>query len=139
MFFNDSKGAVKLDKDDVNVTARANDDKDIRISLCFDELPDQIVIDATNETTLQGEYLLNEEGLLEVVKIYPNAGAAKVFIKALHPTNPECCDLLQKRDRDLRNQIDANHIACHDRTRNAVMRSSIWNLQKSKSVKMHKS
>ena len=127
VFFNDSKGAVKLDKDDVNVTARANDDKDIRISLCFDELPDQIVIDATNETTLQGEYLLNEEGLLEVVKIYPNAGAAKVFIKALHPTNPECCDLLQKRDRDLRNQIDANHIACHDRTRNAVMRSSIWN------------
>ena len=127
VFFNDGKGAVKLEKDDVNVTARENEDKDIYISLCFDELPDRIVIDATNETTLQGEYLLNEDGRLEIVKIYPNAGAAKVFINALHPTNPECCDLLQKKDRDLRNQIDTNHISCDDRTRNAVMRSSIWN------------
>lgn len=127
VFFNDGKGAVKLEKDDVNVTARANEDNEIHISLCFEELPDRIVIDATNETTLQGEYLLNEDGRLEVVKVYPNAGTAKVFIRALHPTNPECCDLLQKRNSDLRNQIEANHISCNDRTRNAVMRSSIWN------------
>lgn len=127
VFFNDGKGAIKLEKDDVNITAKANDDKDIYISLCFDELPDRIVIDATNETTLQSEYLLNEDGLLEVIKVYPNGGAAKIFIKAMHPTNPECSDLLQKRDRDLRNLIEANHIVCDDRTRNAVMRSSIWN------------
>lgn len=126
VFFNDGKGAIKLEKDDLNVAARANEDKDICISLCFDELPDRIIIDATNETTLQSEYLLNEDGRLEVVKVYPNAGNAKVFIKALHPTNPECSDLLQKRDRDLRNLIEEKSIACADRTRNAVMRSSIW-------------
>lgn len=81
IFFNDGKGAVKIEKDDVNVTARANEDKEIRISLCFVELPERIVIDATNETTLQSEYLLNEDGRLEVVKVYSNAGAAKVFIR----------------------------------------------------------
>ena len=128
VFFNDGKGVVKkIEKDDLNVMARENEDNEICISVCFEELPESIVIDATNETTLQDEYLLNEDGQLEVVKVYVNSGTTKVFIRAFHPTNPECCDLLQKRDRELRDQIDANHIICNDRTRNAIMRSSIWN------------
>mgnify|MGYP003311899031 FL=1 len=57
IFFNDNKGVVKLDKDDVNVSARANEDNDISISICFSDLPDRVVIDATNETSLANEYL----------------------------------------------------------------------------------
>lgn len=126
IFFNDSKGVVKLDKDDVNVGARANQDNEISIAICFAETPDRIVIDATNETTLENEYLLNSDGLLEVIKKYPNGGNAKVFIRAYHPTNPCCADLLLKKDSELRRIIETNQIPCTDRSRNAIMRTAIW-------------
>lgn len=126
IFFNDNKGVIKLDKDDVNVSARADEDNDIYISICFSDIPDRVIIDATNETSLANEYLLNPDGLLEIIKKYPNGGNAKVFIRACHPTNPECSDLLLKKDSELRRIIDSKQIACDDRTRNAIMRASIW-------------
>ncbi|WP_293718345.1 ATP-binding protein [uncultured Phascolarctobacterium sp.] len=125
LFFNDGKGVIKLDKDDVNIDARGVEDLEICISICFCDLPERIIIDATNETSLAAEYLLNPNNQLEVIKKYPNAGSAKVFIRALHPTNPFCADLLQKRDSELRQIIESNQIICDDRTRNAVMRNSI--------------
>lgn len=126
VFFNDNKGVAKLDKDDINVRAKTEQQNEISIGICFSDLPNRIVIDATNETTLLNEYLLNSEGYLEIVKKYLNGGSAKVFIRALHPTNPECADLLLKKDSDLRRIIEAKQIICEDRTRNAVMRTSIW-------------
>ena len=126
VFFNDGKGVIKLDKDDVNVGARINQENEISISICFSELPNRIIIDATNQTSLSDEYLLNSDGNLEIIKKYPNGGNAKVFIRAIHPTNPECADLLLKKDSDLRRILQVNNIACEDRTRNAVMRTAIW-------------
>lgn len=126
VFFNDGKGVIKLDKNDVNVGAKANLDNEINIAICFAELPDRIIIDATNETVLSDEYLLNSDGNLEIIKKYPNGGNAKVFIRAMHPTNPECSDLLLKKDSELRRIIEAKNIPCEDRTRNAVMRAAIW-------------
>lgn len=64
--------------------------------------------------------------MFEVTKRYPNGGSAKIFVRALHPSNPNCCDLLMKKDSELRRIIDANQIACQDRTKNAVMRTAIW-------------
>lgn len=126
IFFNEGRGVVKLDKEDVNVGARANQENEISISVCFSELPDRIIIDATNETTLLDEHLLNANNLLEIIKKYPNGGNAKVFIRAFHPTNPDCADLLLKKDNELRRIIDTKHIPCDDKTRNAVMRAAIW-------------
>lgn len=126
IFFNDGKGVIKIDKDDVNVGARENQEHEICIAICFSELPERIVIDATNETTLSSEFLLNSDGHLEIIKKYPNGGSAKVFIRANHPTNPECADLLLKKDTELRRIIDSKQIVCEDRTRNAVMRTAIW-------------
>lgn len=68
IFFNDGKGATKLDKADLNVESKARQETDISIRVCFTDLPEKIVIDATNETSLSAEYLLNSDGLLEVVK-----------------------------------------------------------------------
>jgi predicted ATP-dependent endonuclease of OLD family len=126
VFFNEGKGIIKLDKDDVNVFARANEDNDISISVSFSDLPDRVIIDATNETTLANEYLLNSDGLLEVVKKYHNGGNAKVFIRAYHPTNPDCSDLLLKKDSELRRIIESKQIICDNRSLNARMRASIW-------------
>ncbi|MBN2503278.1 MAG: AAA family ATPase [Anaerolineales bacterium] len=57
----------KLDSDD----ASQNGDKtDVRIICEFDDLPETLVIDANYPTRLQDEFLLNENGLLEIHKIY---------------------------------------------------------------------
>lgn len=125
IFFNENNGPIKLDKDDIN--KEALDDNEIVISICFEELPTSIVIDSTNETTLESEYLLNTNRQLEIIKKYLNAGKEKIFVKAYHPTNKDCADLLQKKNNELQTIIKNNKIECSDKTRNAVMRTAIWN------------
>jgi predicted ATP-dependent endonuclease of OLD family len=126
IFFNEGKGNIKLDKDDINKSLGLEGNREICISVCFNNLPENIIIDDTNETTLQSEYLLNINSQLEVIKKYPNAGAAKVFIKANHPNNPNCKDLLLKKDTELRDILDQQVIVCPDRVKKAIMRTAIW-------------
>lgn len=126
IFFNDGKGAIKLDKEDINKSSLAEGNNDIYISAIFSDLPPNIVIDATNETTFSDEFLLNTEGNLEIIKKYPNAGAAKTFVNANHPTNENCADLLLKKITDYRKIITQNNIACENQTVNAIMRAAIW-------------
>ncbi|EKB07815.1 hypothetical protein HMPREF9711_00105 [Myroides odoratimimus CCUG 3837] len=129
IFFNDGKGnyVVKLDKDDINKSALFEGDNTIYISAVFTNLPSSITIDATNPTSFQNEYLLNTEGNLEIIKKYQNAGVAKVSIKANHPTNSRCSDLLIKKNTEYRRIITQNEIQCDNQTINANMRTAIWN------------
>ena len=128
IFFNDGKGVVNLDVNDINKVALQEGDSEITISVEFENLPSEIVIDATNKTSLSDEYLLNSDGNLTIIKKYPNASAskAKVYIKAMHPNNKKCNDLLSKRNNDLRKIIEQENIECSDRTVNATMRAAIW-------------
>jgi predicted ATP-dependent endonuclease of OLD family len=126
IFFNDSKGVIKLDKDDVNKQALADGETETIISVCFEELPTSIVIDSTNQTTLQDEYLLNSKNQLEIIKKYSNGGKEKVFVRANHPTSDNCKDLLQKKNTELQKIIKENTITCSNQTINAVMRTAIW-------------
>ena len=127
IFFNESKGVIKLDKDDINKQALIEGENEIVISVCFEDLPEKIIIDSTNETSLKDEYLLNLRGQLEIIKKYPNAGKEKIFIKAYHPTNEACNDLLLKKNTELQRFIKDKSITCDDNTKNAVMRAAIWN------------
>lgn len=126
IFFNENKGAVKIDKNDVNRQCKNDGNNEIKISIVFEELPSTLTIDTTNPTTLADEYLLQIDGSLEIVKKYPNAGKEKVFIKAYHPTNPSCKDLLLKKNTDLKKLV-TDEIDCEDKTKNAVIRKAIWN------------
>ena len=126
IFFNDGKGTIKIDKDDVNKSALLEGDNDIFISVIFDDLPARIIIDSTNETTFQDEYLLNSDGFLEIIKKYPNGGSSKVFINAYHPLNSNCADLLIKKNTDYRKIIQQHNIECENQNLNATMRKSIW-------------
>lgn len=98
IFFHDGKGVVKLDKDDINRSKKEAGDNDIIISICFTDLPQSIIIDDSNCTTLQNEYLLNKDDDLEIIKVFKNGSNTssnlKVYIKAYHPTNPLCSKLL---------------------------------------------
>lgn len=126
IFFNENKGVVKLDKEDINKHAKEQGNTDIEFSITFDDLPASITIDATNPTILADEYLLQEDGKLEIIKKYPNAGKEKVFIKAHHPTNSNCSDLLLKKNADLKKML-TDEIDCTDKTKNAEIRKAIWN------------
>lgn len=125
IFFNENKGVVKIDKEDVNKQCKNNGNTEIIISVVFDELPASLTIDSTNPTTLAEEYLLQTDGTLEIVKRYPNGGKEKVFIKANHPINPACSELLLKKNADLKKLLTGD-IECADKTKNAVIRRSIW-------------
>lgn len=126
IFFNEGKGVIKLDKDDVNKQALAENDLETIISVSFEELPSSIVIDSTNQTTLQSEYLLNSSNQLEITKKYSNGGKEKVFVRANHPTGNNCKELLLKKNTELQKIIKDNTIACSNQTINAVMRTAIW-------------
>lgn len=122
IFFNDGNGVVKIDKADLNIEAAKNDENEIIISVCFSELPDTIIIDSSVETTLKSEYMLNSDGFLEVVKKYKNGGKASVFIRAIHPTNIKCPELLLKKNADLKRIIADQDIKCENQSINAIMR-----------------
>lgn len=126
IFFNENKGTIKIDKDDVNKKCKAEGNTEIKISVVFEELPETLTIDATNPTTLKSEYLLKSDNTLEIVKIYPNAGKEKVFIKANHPTNESCSELLLKKNADLKKLL-TDEIECEDKTKNATIRKALWN------------
>jgi predicted ATP-dependent endonuclease of OLD family len=127
IFLNEGKGVVKVDKDDLNKQAEAEGNTDILIGVVFSELPATLTIDATNPTSLKDEYLLNQDVVskLEIIKKYPNGGKEKVFVKAHHPTNPDCADLLLKKQADLK-KILTDEMTCADKTKNSEIRKAIW-------------
>lgn len=126
IFFNDGKGVVKMDKDDINKQSKEEDNTEIKITVVFENLPNSLTIDSTNPTKLEDEYLLNSANQLEIIKKYPSPGKEKVFIKANHPTNPKCQDLLLKKIKDLQNILDKEDIICENKTKSAILRKSIW-------------
>lgn len=126
IFFND-KPISPMDKSDLNKDALAVGDTDIVIAVEFKDLPASVVVDTSNNTTLQDEYLLNQGGNLEIVKHYANgSSSAKVFVNAYHPTNPDCSDLLNKKITDLKKIVETNSFPCADKTRKSELRKSIW-------------
>lgn len=127
IFFHDGKGTVKIEKTDVNNQEQRYDNLETIISITFDDLPDQIVIDATARTTLHSEFLLNSERRLEVIKVFRGAtGTPRVFIKAVHPTNPVCAGLLLKKNNELRRIVNGQNIPCENQANNVCLREAIW-------------
>lgn len=129
IFFNEGRETIKLDKDDINKENCENGNNNIVITVSFTDFPEKIIIDDTNETTLQNEYLLDSEGCLQIRKTF-NAGNPKdikISVTTVHPNNPECNDLLQKKQDELRQKISDLNIDCPCTYKNAEMRSAIWN------------
>lgn len=125
IFFNDGTGPIKIEAQDINVDAKAaanGASVDIIIGVTFKNVPEEVVLDENNRTTLAAEYLLDDNQKLTVLKRYTNAGKAKVSIFANHPQQIDCKDLLLKKQADLRNLTEG--LDC-DRNKNASMREAI--------------
>ena len=124
IFFESGK-SVSIDKNDVNKKNAAHNQKDIIIGVEFDSFNDEIIIDDTNKTSLSSEYLLTSKGTLFVVKHYPDGGKPKVYVRANHPSCSFCSDLLSKKQKELKTQVEKLNLTC-DKTKNAEMRKAIW-------------
>lgn len=125
IFFNEGKGIVKMDKDDINKKEKNDENTEINIGVVFGDLPAQLTIDATNPTRLEDEYLLDRDDKLTIIKKYPNAGREKVYVKAFHPTNIACSGLLLKKQADLKKLL-THEMVCEDQTKNSEIRKAIW-------------
>jgi predicted ATP-dependent endonuclease of OLD family len=99
IFLNDKDARVKIDKDDLSKGANSSD---ILIGVVFEDLPKELIIDATVQTDLKEEYLLNKDGNLEIHKIYSNGKLKSTFILANHQNSPRLKDLLSLKISELK-------------------------------------
>lgn len=124
LFFNEGKGVIKFDDGDINIFS---DERDYSIGVSFSELPELIRVDASFQTNLTDEYLLNVDGELEVVKVFNGKKCTSIFIRANHPTNEQCANLQTLKRNDLKKIVQDNHIQCDNLSINSIMRRAIWN------------
>jgi putative ATP-dependent endonuclease of OLD family len=137
IFFNDAK----IEKADCCVRTRSTD---VRIACVFDQLPASLVIDDQHETSLDKEYLLRADGMLEIIKMYDCSLATPklkdVFVHAAHPSAASYSDLLTLKLAELKAraqqlQIDLSNV---NQTAKSPIRKAIWaaspNLQITDSV-----
>lgn len=125
IFFNEGAGIVKIDSEDINMNSKKSaggNNVDIVIGVSFKNVPESVMLDDNNETSLADEFLLDDNQTLTILKRYPNGGKQKVFIYANHPSHPDCKDLLLKKQADLRKLTQG--LSC-DRNKNAEMRAAI--------------
>ena len=123
------EGKAAPDREDVCVHS---DDSQVHITCVFSEVPPEIVIDAQHTTDLASEHLLNNEGLLEITKVYDCGLArpklAKVFTRAAHPTAYHFNDLLSLTNTNLKQRANSLGIDLNDinQTVNTELRRAIW-------------
>lgn len=130
IFFNDGKGTIKLDKNDINKDALAEGDESISIGVEFTDLPATIILDESADTSFAQEYMLNAQGNLEVIKTYPKAGKAVLAIRANHPKTIKKYDtLLTVKNADLKKLLKDFELTCENEASNPCLRRAIWDAQ----------
>lgn len=120
VFFNKNK----MEAADRNVHCG---EADVIIGCVFSDFPAEVLLDETVTTSLEREYLLNEEGFLEIRKHYSPSGKESVYILANHPSNEPYDCLLQKKNTDLKALIKSAGIQEEvNLSINAEMRAALW-------------
>lgn len=127
IFFKNS--LVKIDESDVCV--QAGDACEVRLGCVFTDYPNSITIDTASSTNLVDEYLLNNDGDLEIHKIfnYSESKLKKERIVAItrHPSADKFCDLLYLKNAELKelgNQLKIDPST--DKRSNVALRKAIW-------------
>src|SRR5665213_369485 len=125
IFFNDAE----IEKEDACVHGNA---ADVRISCMFSELPGQIILDDQHPTTLQKEYLVRQDGQLEVCRVFTCNAAkgkqARIFARAYHPSTEGCADLMGLKIKDLKSRATARGVNFDgvNQTIKTDLRQAIW-------------
>ena len=120
---------AKIDSDDVHVALV--DAPEVVLS-CEFEPPETMIIDAENPVDPKQEYLLNEDGLLHIKKIYEGKRSLpKVFLVADHPYGDSVGDLLELKISDLKKRAKEMGVdlAGVNTTKKSDIRHAIWKSQ----------
>ncbi len=121
VFFNNS--LVICEKNDLNISAENNL---MEICCVFTEVPDELILDAANPTTLEAEHLLNVDGELEIRKIFSATAAKpkpKIYLVCNHPGVASGNDLLNLKRAELKTR--ANTLGIPSENYNGNVNSSI--------------
>lgn len=127
IFFNNSK--VKIEQKDACVHSTEDN---VMIGCIFEVAEDfEIIIDSSSPTTLKQEYLLNEDGDLEIHKIFDcsrKSPTVEIFINAFYPTVEHATDLHELKITALRNRMSDLQINTHeiDMRSNVTLRKAIF-------------
>lgn len=103
IFFNNT--VVKIEQEDLCVHSNNNF---VRIGCVFSDLPKDIIIDSSAITTLEQEYLLNDDNQLEIHKLYDCSKKTinpEVFIIANYPSTELSTDLIQLNNTQLKKLV----------------------------------
>jgi putative ATP-dependent endonuclease of OLD family len=125
IFFNNAE----IEKDDACVQGASND---VRITCVFSELPAQLILDDQHPTSLQSEYLVRQDGQLEICRVFNCSVASckqtRIFAKAMHPTTAGCADLLSLKLPKLKARAleRAVNLAEVNQTIKTELRRAIW-------------
>ncbi len=117
------------DIDDLNIDCGEN--REISITCVFDQLPESITVDTTADTTLQDEYMTNQDGQLEITKIYRCTAKsvekdAQIFIRCNHPSDTGFDDLLTLKIENLKARATELGVRSHDDRISNEIRKAIW-------------
>lgn len=124
LFFYDGKGTIRFDKADLHVNPDGSMASSFEIRAEFADFPQELILDTSNPTSLAKEYLLNQNGLLEISKEFSQGGSVKTALIAYHPTHAMCSDLMSLKNTELKKRIKDLNLQS-DLTKNAEMRCSI--------------
>lgn len=136
IFFNGENrdAQVKMEIEDFNVSCK-EEDKKITISCIFDTKDKDVIIDSTNKTNLEDEFLLNKDGKLEIIKMWNcnkekiNASDLKIYLKAYYPQIEEPLlninkTKLKRKLEEIKEEIDDYDSI--NKNKNADMRKAIY-------------
>lgn len=95
---------AKADKNDVNCFSLREGAENFEIACVFDDLPAAILLDENVRTSIGGEYLLNAQNALEVVKTFKatTGKLERTSIRCNHPADPVLSTLLSLKISDLK-------------------------------------
>lgn len=125
IFFDDTAP----DADDATIDGERDD---VRIICEFEDLPSSLILDVDYPTSLNDEYLLNEDGSLEIHKVYKcslkKSSQKGIYARAIHPSTEGVSDLLLLKNADLKKraedlQVDIKEV---DTRVNTQLRRKIW-------------
>jgi predicted ATP-dependent endonuclease of OLD family len=124
IFFGDNKPELE----DLNIHCT---EKEIAFGCIFDDLPNEVTVDTSAKTTLDAEYLVNEDGQLEIIKRFTCtektiASKPEILLRALHPTTSNYDDILKLKLAELKARGAALGVTVSDQRVNSLWRKAIW-------------
>lgn len=123
IFFNND--IVKIDSSDVNVFS---DSKKVTIACDFTELPNELILDSGEKTSLKEEYLLIDEDTMRIKKTYDcskSKPSEDIYIVTNHPTADGFENLLSLKEKDLQKMVKERQLDCSKKG-NPIMRKALW-------------